>query len=242
MSTNIKEEYLSTSPEPITLKGTEKIIEQMKYSICRIYNNGQGTGFFVKIPYKSNLLLPVLITSNRVINKDDILNNRKVSLKINNDEIIKIHLENNRLIYMNEILDITIIEIKKNKDKLNIKYLELDDEIINYFTLNKKEAQNYSNESIYLLNFSKNEDIFVSYGKLIDINNIQIINKCHIKEESIGSPIFLMKNQKLIGIHNSFDENHRFNKGTLLIYSIFEFSNIKKNLLVINKDGSRFSS
>ena len=43
----------TTSPEPVSLKQTEKIIEQMKSnSICKV--NNKGTGFFVKIPYKLN--------------------------------------------------------------------------------------------------------------------------------------------------------------------------------------------
>ena len=31
-----KEKYISSSPEPVTLKGTEKIIDQMNNSVCRI--------------------------------------------------------------------------------------------------------------------------------------------------------------------------------------------------------------
>ena len=109
MMDNRKEKDI-TSHEPVSLKQTEKIIEQMKSnSICRI--NNKGTGFFTKIPYKSKLL-PVLITTNQVINTDDIRNKINVSLYINNDKIIKlIKLDNNRIIYTNEKLDITIIEI-----------------------------------------------------------------------------------------------------------------------------------
>ena len=138
----IKEKYTNTSPDPISLKQTEKILEQMKSnSICRI--NDKGTGFFVKIPYKSKIL-PVLITSNQVINTDDIQDNKNISLYLNNDKKIKaIKLDNNRLIYTNEKLDITIIEIKDDEDNLNNKYLELDDEIINYFKLDKKDRPKY---------------------------------------------------------------------------------------------------
>ena len=46
------------------------------------------------------------MTSNQVINTDDIQNKSNVSLNIT---LIK--LDNNRLIYTNEKLDITIIEI-----------------------------------------------------------------------------------------------------------------------------------
>ena len=120
-----KEKYIESSPEPVTLKGTEKILDQMNNSVCRIYNNRNGTGFFTKIPYKSQLL-PVLITNNHVINQEDILNNKTISIYLNNDGITKtIKLDNNRLMYTNEKLDATIIEIKENKDNLNHKYLKL---------------------------------------------------------------------------------------------------------------------
>ena len=229
----------TTFPEPVSLKQSEKILEQMKSnSICRI--NNKGNGFFVKIPYKSKLL-PVLITSNQVINTDDIKNKTNVSLYINDYKKIKtIKLDNNRLIFTNEKLDITIIEIKEDEDKLNNKYLELNDEIINYFKLDKKDRPKYLDilyniESIYLLQHSNEKEIFVSYGKLLDINNKEIIHNCNIKEESSGSPILLLNNQKLIGIHCNSSYLDKFNKGILLIYSIIELSKIKNSLLIIHK-------
>ena len=127
-----KEKYMVSLPDPVSLEATQKIIDQMNSSVCLIYNEKRkGTGFFVKIPYKSNLL-PVLITTNQLINKDDILNMKSISIYINNDKKIKtLKLDRNRKIYTNEIFDITIIEIKENKDNLNNKCLELDEEIIN---------------------------------------------------------------------------------------------------------------
>ena len=47
---NRKEKYNTKSLEPILLRQTEKILDQMNNSICRI--NDKGNGFFVKIPYK----------------------------------------------------------------------------------------------------------------------------------------------------------------------------------------------
>ena len=107
-----KEKYMVSLPDPVSLEGTQKIIDQMNNSVCLIYNEKRkGTGFFVKIPYKSNLL-PVLITSNQVINKDDILKMKTISIYINNDKKIKtLKLDRNRKIYTNETFDITIIEI-----------------------------------------------------------------------------------------------------------------------------------
>ena len=53
---------------------------------------------------------------------------------------------------------------------------------------------------------------------------------------SSGSPILLINNQKLIGIHYGSSEHFEFNKGTLLIYAIIEFQKINNNLLIINKE------
>ena len=72
MENSIKEKYISTSPEPVSLKGTENILDQMNNFVCRIFNNGKGTGFFTKIPFKSKLL-PVLITNNHIINQNNIV-------------------------------------------------------------------------------------------------------------------------------------------------------------------------
>ena len=39
------EQKIINYPDPITIKGTTNILEQMKKSICKIYK-GNGTGFF----------------------------------------------------------------------------------------------------------------------------------------------------------------------------------------------------
>ena len=179
--------------------------------------------------------MPVLITNNNVINNDDILNNSIISLSINNDKNLKkIKLDNNRKIYSNEKFHITIIEIKVNEDKLNNKYIELDDKIINYFKLNKKEVLNnlnyiYSNESIYILIYLKDNDKVVSYGKLEYLNNTELFYQCNIEENSSSLPILLTNIQKLIGI--SSISSKKYNKGSLIIYLIKEFSKNKKNLI-----------
>ena len=247
-----KEKYILSSPELVSLNGTEEILNQMKNSVCRIYNNGNGTGFFTKIPYKSKML-PVLITNNHIINNDDILNNKIITLYLNNDKKTKtIKLNRNRLTYTNEQFDVTIIEIKEDIDNFSKNYLELDDEIINYFNLNKKEnpiyiSNIYTNNSIYLINYPENNDVAVSYGKPPNISESKIMHFCTTKEGSSGSPILLIKNQKLIGIHYGSSIKNDYNNGTLLIYSIIGFGNknnnnlsLKNNYVIgINKENNK---
>ena len=51
-----KEKLLDKYPLPVTIKDTEIILKQMKYSICKIENkNGNGTWFFCKIINKKSI-------------------------------------------------------------------------------------------------------------------------------------------------------------------------------------------
>jgi len=74
---------------------------------------------------------------------------------INNDKKIKtLKVDRNKKLYTNEKLDITIIEIKENEDNLNNKFLELENELINYLKLNRKEKLYYSKNSNNLKNLN----------------------------------------------------------------------------------------
>ena len=45
-----EEKDLKKSIIPISIEQTEKIVTQMKKSVCKIYKEGNGTGFFCKFP------------------------------------------------------------------------------------------------------------------------------------------------------------------------------------------------
>ena len=76
----------------------------------------------------------------------------------------------------------------------------------------------------------------MSYGKLKYLNKTELYYQCNIMKGSSGCPILLTNNQKLIGIHKQNPKKDKYNKGSQLIYSIKEFSQIKKNSLLINKE------
>ena len=86
MSDIKQEKLIKEQPIPVSIENTKKILFQMENCICKIYlKNGEiGTGFFCKIPFNNNLL-PVLITNNHVLNKDDIDNNKIINLIINKE-------------------------------------------------------------------------------------------------------------------------------------------------------------
>ena len=227
-----KEQYISTSPEPLSIEETKKILEQMQSCVCKIYNGEKrtGTGFFIKIPYKSNLL-SVLITAYHIINEND--KNKNITIALNDDQDIKFFIiDNERKIYTNKKLDVTIIEIKEKDEIKN--YLELDDNIKNNIKLDNEVFSNvlkniYSNKSIYCINYPNGKKVAVSYGQSPQFYEKNIEHKCITQNGSSGAPILLIENQKVIGIHLS-SSFLNVNIGSLIIYSIIEFQQIENNI------------
>ena len=109
----INEVMIKEAITPISLRKTRKILEQMENCVCKMYVEGKkGTGFFMKIPYKNDLL-KVLITNNHVLNDNDIDIGNTITFSFDNGKpIINIKIKENMKRYTNEILDITIIELK----------------------------------------------------------------------------------------------------------------------------------
>ena len=239
-----EEKLINTSAEPVTFEGTKRILDQMNKCVCKIYNKGVGTGFFTKIPVNSKLL-PVLITNNHVLGQNEIKKNSIITLSLNYDKKTKkIKIDDDRKTYTNKKLDITIIEIKENEDHLNNEFIDLDDNIIDYFKDNNNKKVNYlndlySNRSIYILHYPEDKNIVVSYAQPPKFYDSEINHKCNTDDGSSGSPILLINNQKLIGVHRGSHKKNDYNIGTLIIYAIIEFqkkynNNINKEVNNIN--------
>ena len=81
----IKEKSLDNYPLPVTIKNTNKILNQLKKCVCKIKTkNGNGTGFFCKIPFNDKEL-SVLITNNHVIDNNFIKENKNLTITLNDD-------------------------------------------------------------------------------------------------------------------------------------------------------------
>ena len=79
----------------------------------------------------------------------------------------------------------------------------------------------YKNESIYIIQYKNENDIFISNGVINHINNKEIINFCNIIKNYKFFPIFKLSNNKLIGFQFS-------NKGIFIKYFINKFIYNKK--------------
>ena len=236
-----KEKYIHNSLDPVSIESTETILYQMKKCVCKIHAGGtKGTGFFTKIPNNNNML-SVLITNNHVLGEEEIKDGKIIYISFNNETKFKnIIIDSNRKRYTNEILNVTIIEIKENIDNIN-DFLTLDNQILEIHNLDPDEdninyfSDKYEKESIYLLNYKDGKEIFTSYGLLLSITESEIKYKCNTDTGSSGSPILLLKSNKVIGVHYGSVKDNFFNFGTLILKLIFEFQRISNNILVIKK-------
>lgn len=182
---------------PIDIKGLTKILDQMGNCICKIFKNKDetGTGFFCHIPYEGKLF-PVLVTTNRIINKEYLNNNKEIKIAMNDGNIeYTIIIDETRKIYLNKDYDIIIIELKE-KDRIKNNFLEIDKQL---FETNIK--QNYEGKSVYIIQYPKGNKSFYSSGVLKELDNYHIKHLCSIEESSSGSPIITLENFTLIGIH-----------------------------------------
>ena len=211
---------------PVNIKSTKKILEQMSNCICKIKNNQLiGNGFFCKIPLKDNNKITVLMTSYQIINETYFNNNNQIILFMNDYNEQKIIYYNQmRNIYYNKIYNITIIEIN-DYDNMNMNnFLEIDDD--NLFGNNIKTF--YENKSIYILHYINNGKASVSYGKINSLHQNNINHMCYIESSSIGGPILNLTNNKVIGL-TLFG-----NQGTIINYPIEDFINRYQNQQQIN--------
>ena len=163
---------ITNSPEPVNIKQTKTILEQMMHCVCKIkINNTFGTGFFCEIPHEADKM-KVLMTNYHVLDDKYYNQNNELILFINDDKEIKtIKLGTKRKTYFNKEYDIAIIELKENDNIKN--YLELDDNIF------KEETKAYYKDiSIYIIQYPNGKNAAVSYGLSVDIDNYQLKHIC----------------------------------------------------------------
>ena len=198
------EKFIEIFPKPVSMKGIETILFQMKNCICKIYNkNKKGTGFFLKVLFpEQNNSIYLLVTNNHVLDNSDIENNKIKEITINDDSLNRnIKINNSRKRFTCPNLDITFVEIIPNLDKIN-NFLELDEEINKDISILETS---YRSKSIYVLQYPKSTILHVSYGLLNEIQEdkkiIHIIHYCSTEEGSSSSPILSLENNRVIGMH-----------------------------------------
>ena len=188
-------------------------LDIFKKTLCKI--NLKDSGILCKIPLnKHNKLLPVLITNQNILNKNDILPNKNIKLFINQKEYI-ILIDKSRFIYNNDNnnYNIVIIEIKEDDGVDLNSFLEIEKDIEK---LPKTEAS--------LIYFSQGNNINHCKCVIQNVKEHIISYKCNETLNNLYfSPIVNINNHKLIGITELKKKNNSYS-GTLILNLIKEIS------------------
>ena len=216
---NMENECEILNSPMISIEKVEKILKQMKQSVCEINDFiSKCTGFFSKIKIDNNEIMVLITALHGIENSDNLL------ILSNNEESKQIYLDDSRIIYKNKNFDICIIEIKSS-DKINYPCLEIDEKYIK-----EKGIYNYNNKPGYILGYPCKKECTFSFGKIRVVkreNKTYIKHFCSTIKGSSGSPIILLESLKCIGIHLQGDKSG--NVGNFLYSSINSFINIYKN-------------
>ena len=214
----INQNIIKNKVLPIPSGKEEKINEQMKISICKIYANQKvGTGFLCLIPFPDQRnRLSVLVTNKDLINEEEFLKMKKIEFTLDNDKEEKIiYMTSERKIFSSKKYNTTFIEIFPGECEDN-QLMEMDNNFSEAdiskedILQEKKKGKN----DIYIIQYINETSCIKSYGI---INNIQKENINHTCSKEPGGPILYMKNQKIIGL------NIGKGKGILLKEPIKEF-------------------
>lgn len=180
------EQKIKGHGKPITATKLSQIIKKGEDCTCKIISlNSVATGFFCKI--KQDIFL---FTNNHVLDQNFINYNSNLAITYKNQEKI-IDLENRKKI-TNADLDYTIIEIK-DKDGIN-DYFEVD------YYIDSKKSQ-YLNKDIGILQYPNGNELSFDKGEIKEIKRFILTHTVSTDFGSSGSPIFLIYNLRIIGIH-----------------------------------------
>ena len=186
-----------------------------------------GKGFFMKI---REFQLKLLLTNCHVLPVDYVNPKKSITIYFGKKEneianVITL-VQNQRFIKCFEKYDVTIIQIFESDSTIQENYLYLD---YNY----KNGYDYYIDQNLYLAAYPsvKNNNIerYISSGKIIKIKDFEFTHSLDTRSGSSGSPICLIENQSVIGIHKSGNKKLNLNMGTFIGIIINELKNIYPN-------------
>ena len=203
----------------------EQLSTKGKKATCKILSkNEEGkineSGFFCQILY-FNKIIKVLFTNNHILNEDSIKKGNKIEIVYKGDNKI-IEINDKRFCKTSPTYDFTCIEIL-NEDNIEDFY-----EIENIYNDYK-----YNDKDIAIVQYPGGGNMEIKTGHLIKIINYNIVQTVSAWYGSSGSPIILLSNYKVIGIHKSYDEEINLNLGTY-IKEIIECINKNEILCGLN--------
>ena len=214
-------------PKSLTIEETEKILDQMKKSSCKLVleDGKEGTGFFCSIIQYSLLVTTNIFIDESQLNRD----NNKIKIYLGkNNEYNEIELKD-RIKYTNKEYNITLIEIKnEEKDKIGNIILEIDENV------KENKLSKLIGETIYILYHNKDKNISASYSIIEKYEENDYNFKCisNINNENSMALILNLSSFKIVGTLIKNENNN--NLGIFVNKIMKEF--IEKNIKADNNE------
>ena len=208
---NIKLE-ISNNKGMLNANAIANFIQKAKEAVCEIcLSKGFGTGFFCKIPYTedNNILLPVLMTNNHVLSRENLESKNDIKIIING-QTKTIPLKK-RKIGTDEKMDFTFIEIKEKEDNIET-FFNLDDNVL------KKNCPNesYLEENVLIFGININDkQLGFADGLIKKCIDCFFVHTCNTYEGCSGGCIVNKANNCVIGIHRGEFEIKNGNKNPI---------------------------
>ena len=201
----------------------ESASDKLYNSIVRIEikveeGTAKGTGFFMKSQIKGKEY-KFLCTNYHVVSQQFVDSKIEISIyygKKNKEtkKIIKLDTNERFIKCFEEPKDICLIKIIESDKIPEDKFLSPD---LNY----KNGFNEYENENFYLAGYPRVDNQFlgerhISSGKIKEIKGFQFAHTLDTRNGSSGSPICLINNQKIIGIHRAGVKSEHINYATFI--------------------------
>ena len=197
-----KEEALQIGEDSICQIKYEKMVNDKLEKI-------NGSGFFLEysddfIPFRKSL-----ITSYSILNEEYLKENKSIKIIYKNEEKI-LEMKKDRKVISNKELGYTCIEIFKEDDFEDM--LEIDDDIFN------KERNYFNNKEIFIAQYSQNDNLTVSSGKILSSEENKMTHNCPVAEDSLGLPLLSRESYLVvIGMQRGYDEENKYYISTPIV-------------------------
>ena len=213
--------------EPLNKTEIEELLSK-ENSMCKIkfkrivnhkLENCTGSGFVLQFKYKEIPFKKCLITNNHVINEAGADDEIRIEYQNLGKSIEMTKNGKERKIFTDKILDYSLIELFDDDE---FKYFfKIDQDII------KNESTVFDHHDIFILQYPNGNELSVSLGKVLSINDKKLRHNCSTSFGSSGSPVISRSsNASIIGLHYGADINSKFNLSTPIL-SILEDINEK---------------
>ena len=196
----VKEIYVMNRPIP------NEVINKVAKSICKIsfkFNDlpSFGTGFFMNF-----ICCKFLITNYHIISEKSM--NEIIEIELHNKKKVKLKLNELKINYFKDPIDATVISINNISDIIkDVDFLDYD---LNH------DYSKYINEDVFTSGYAFGEKIESSSGKIVEIKDNEFSHNIATSYGFSGSPIILLNNIKIIGIHKQANETRKINEGTFI--------------------------